>query len=287
MVTATSPRALPSRGRPTRPPGRSRLGAYATLTGRRLMLSLRTPRAILLPLATPVLIAVVIAPALAKTASPVAGIDYMTYLAVGTAALVVPLSCMQAGLGAIVDRNTGAQPDLLAAPIPRPLLVLANLSAALIAGALQVCALVAFSWWRGATFHTTTAGVLWFAGAAAVLAVATYGIAETLANRIGSEQEYVNAIPTLGIAPWFFAGSLFPISSLPGPIAAIAKLLPVTHALALMRYGVADPHATDLRGIWGMTDPTTMAALSLTVLAAYAAALTLLSIRVFTKAAVR
>jgi hypothetical protein len=108
-----------------------RPGTYATLTGRRLTLSLRTPRAILLPLATPVLIAVVIAPALAKTASPVAGVDYMTYLAVGTAALVVPLSCMQAGLGAIVDRNTGARPDLLAAPIPRPLLVFANLSAAL------------------------------------------------------------------------------------------------------------------------------------------------------------
>jgi len=63
----------------------------------------------------PVLIAVVIAPALARTVAPVAGIDYMTYLAVGTAALVVPLSCMQAGLGVIVDRNSGAQPDLLAA----------------------------------------------------------------------------------------------------------------------------------------------------------------------------
>jgi ABC-2 type transport system permease protein len=194
---------------------------------------------------------------------------------------------MQAGLGAIVDRNTGARPDLLAAPIPRPLLVFANLSAALIAGILQVCALVMFSWWRGATFHTTATGLLWFAGAAIGLAVTTYGIAETLANRIRSEQEYVNAIPTLGIAPWFFAGSLFPISALPGPIAAIAKALPVTHALALMRYAVADPHATDLRGIWGMTNPTTMAALSLTVLTGYAAALTLLSIRVFTKAAVR
>ena len=63
-----------------------RLTALSTLTGRRLALTLRNPRAILLPLATPVLIAVVIAPALAKAAGPVSGLDYMTYVAIGTAA---------------------------------------------------------------------------------------------------------------------------------------------------------------------------------------------------------
>lgn len=40
-----------------------RVRALGTLTARRMALSLRNPRAILLPLATPVLIAVVIAPA--------------------------------------------------------------------------------------------------------------------------------------------------------------------------------------------------------------------------------
>ena len=39
-----------------------RLDALRALTGRRLSLSLRNPRAILLPLATPLLIALVIAP---------------------------------------------------------------------------------------------------------------------------------------------------------------------------------------------------------------------------------
>jgi hypothetical protein len=57
--------------------------ALGTLTARRLQLSLRNPRAILLPLATPVLIAVVMAPALAKAAGHINGIGYMTYVAVG------------------------------------------------------------------------------------------------------------------------------------------------------------------------------------------------------------
>jgi ABC-2 type transport system permease protein len=258
-----------------------------TLVGRRLALTLRTPRAILLPLATPVLIAVVIAPALAKTTGSVTGIDYTTYLAIGTAALVVPLSCMQAGLGVIVDRNSGAQPDLLAAPIRRPLLVIANLIGALVASGLQLAALVGFSALAGARFHATIGGIGWFIAAAAGLAVATYGVAETLANRIDHEAEYVNAIPTLGIAPWFFAGSLFPIHSLPGWLAVIAKLLPVTQALALMRYGIVDPRATDLHAIWGLSNPTVMAALSLAVLALYAVALTYLAVRTFTRKALR
>jgi ABC-2 type transport system permease protein len=261
--------------------------AFTTLTARRMTLTMRNPRSILLPLATPMLIAVVIAPALATIAGPVAGIDFTTYLAVGTAALVVPLSCMQAGLGVIVDRNTGALPDLLAAPVRRPVLVLANLAAAVTASALQVITLIAFAAWRGATFRVSATGVLWFTAAAVTLAVASYGIAETLANRIDSEAEYVNAIPTLGIAPWFFAGSLFPITAMPAWITAIAKVLPVTHAVAIMRYAVVDRHGVDLHAIWGLTSPTTMAALSLTVLVAYATGLTFVAVKVFKRAAAR
>jgi len=284
-VTTITPTDPVDRVTTPRPPALN--SALLGLTARRLALTLRTPRAILLPLATPVLIAVVIAPALAKTAGPVGGIDYMTYVAIGTAALVVPLSCMQAGLGVIVDRKSGAQPDLLAAPISRSLIVIANLAAALVASGLQLAALIGFSALRGASFTITLGGVGWFLAAAVALAVATYGIAEMLANRIDEEEEYVNAIPTIGIAPWFFAGSLFSIHSLPGWLAVIAKLLPVTQALALMRYGLVDPHATDLHAIWGLNDPTIMAALSLVVLIAYAAALTYLATRAFTRKALR
>jgi ABC-2 type transport system permease protein len=284
-ATTVAPAYVPSIE--TNERGYSVLTTLSALSLRRLALTMRSPRAILLPLITPVLIAVVIAPAMAKSMGRVSGIDYVTFVAVGTAALVVPLSCMQAGLGVIVDRHTGAQPDLLAAPVPRALLVLANLCAALVAAGLQLVALIGASILRGATYTTSVAGILWFAAAALALAVAMYGIAETLANRIRSEEEYVNAIPTVGIAPWFFAGSLFPLSALPGWIAAIAKLLPATHAVALMRYGVVGQSGAGLYDIWGMSNSTAMAALSLAVLVAYAVLFTLLAIRVFSRTAVR
>jgi ABC-type polysaccharide/polyol phosphate export permease len=103
---------------------------------------------------------------------------------------------------------------------------------------------------------------------------------------VPSVEEYTGALPAIAIVPFFFAGSLFPISALPAFLTGFARVLPLTHALALMRYGLLD-NASGLHDIWGMGNATAMAAMSLVVVAAFATVLTLVSIRVFSRAAVR
>src|SRR5436190_7638135 len=110
--------ALPA-GRAAR---RRTLGPLATLARRRFQLTARTPRELIVPLLTPIMFALVIAPAL-KTALHTAT-SYEAYVAIGTVGLLIPLNTMFAGIGVIVDRREGAQRELLAAPIPRALLVL-------------------------------------------------------------------------------------------------------------------------------------------------------------------
>ena len=284
-ITATPPAPAPLALR--RPSARSITAPLATLTKRRFALSARTPREIFVPLMTPILFSVVIAPALAKVTGAIHGIDYMSFVAIGTVGLLVPLNCMFAGIGVIVDRESGARRDLLAAPIPRSLIVFGNLAVALAVSALQVVALIGAALLRGAQFDARPTGIALFAGAAVLLAIAMYGGAETLANRIAKQEEYVGAVPAIAIVPWFFAGSLFPISALPSWLGAFAKALPLTHALAVMRYGLLDGKATGLHDIWGMTNATAMATLSLAVVATYAALLLRVSVRVFTRAAVK
>jgi len=286
MTTITTPLPVAA-ARPASATKPSRAAAFATLVRRRMLLSARTPREILVPLLTPVLFAAVIAPALAKTAHAVKGIDYQSYVALGTVGLLLPISCMFAGIGVIIDRQQGAQRDLLSAPVPRSLLVVGNLAVALLICGLQLGALIAVAALRGSDFRTTLTGTGWFAMAAVLLAVTMYGAAETLANRIEKQEEYIGAVPAIAIVPWFFAGSLFPISSLPSPLAAFAKVLPLTHALALMRYGLVDHRASGLREIWGWHNPSAMAAASLAVVATYAVVFTLVSVKVFARAAVR
>src|SRR5919108_51309 len=114
---------------------------------------LAPPRLLLVPLLTPVLFALVIAPAL-KTALHTSA-TYETFVAIGTVGLLVPLNTFFLGLGVIVDRESGAQRELLAAPVPRGLLVLGNLVVAAAITALQVGTLLGFAVARRIHFDAT------------------------------------------------------------------------------------------------------------------------------------
>ena len=78
---------------------------------------------------------------------------------------------------------------------------------------------------------------------------------------------------------------MFPITSMPWFLADFARVLPLTHALAVMRYGLLDS-SSGLHDIWGMTNTTVMAGLSLAVVTAFAALLTLVAMRAFRRSAV-
>jgi ABC-2 type transport system permease protein len=260
------------------------LSPLATLSRRRFQLTARTPRELLVPLLTPIMFALVIAPAL-KTALHTQA-SYESYVAIGTIGLLIPLNTMFAGLGVIVDRESGAQRELLAAPMPRALLVLGNLLVALAITGLQVAVLIAAAVARGIHFQPSTSGVLWFLAAAALFTVGMYGAAETLASRVPKQEEYIARVPVIAILPWFLAGALFPITAMPNGLTWVARFLPLTHGLALMRYGLLGDDSS-LHHIWGMSSATGMAALSIGVVAFFALALSVVSVRVFTRAALR
>ena len=270
-----------------RPALTRRASAFMTLAKRRAALTAHNPRQIAVPLLTPILFATVIAPALSKALGGLhTHIDYIAFVSVGTVGLLVPLAAIFAGLSVIVDRHSGAQKELLAAPIPRGLLVLSNLAVVLGLAAFQVIVLIAVATLRGAVFHVSASGVLWFVAASVLFTVFMYGVAETLAARIPRQEEYIGATPAVAILPFFFAGALFPIHVLPGALAAFAKLLPLTHALALMRYGLVDHRGTGLHDIWGMSNTATEAWLSFGVVALFAVAFITLAIHMFKRSAV-
>src|SRR6476646_1256573 len=259
-----------------------RASALATLARRRFQLSVRTPRELFVPLLTPILFALVIAPALHVALNT--PVSYEAFVAIGTIGLLIPLNTMFSGLSVIVDREVGAQRELLAAPTPRSSLVFGNLTVALAVTGFQIVALFGAALARGITFNASATGLAWFAGAAVLFTVGMYGTAETLASRVPLQEEYIARVPAIAIVPWFLAGSLFPITAMPIGLTWIARFLPLTHALALMRYGL-DGDSSGLHAIWRMHDATDMAALSLLVLALFALALTRVAIRAFTRAA--
>jgi ABC-type polysaccharide/polyol phosphate export permease len=158
---------------------------------------------------------------------------------------------------------------------------------ALALAALQAIVVVGLSALRGGAFQISATGVAWFLAAALMFTVFMYALAETVASRVRKEEDYIGATPVLAILPFFFAGALFPISAMPGVLAAMAKAMPLTHALALLRYGFIDPSGRGLHDIWGMSNVALEAWLSLAVVALFASALLAISIRVFSRSVVR
>ncbi len=269
---------------PRTPTAPAALGAVATLATRRFRLTARTPRELVVPLLTPVLFALIIAPAL-KEALHTSSL-YESFVATGTIGLLIPLNTMFAGLGAVVDRESGAQRELLTAPISRALLPLGNLIVAFGVTALQVAVLLGAASLRGIEFHVDGARVLWFVGGASLFAAGMYGVAEALAARVPRPEEYIARVPAIAIVPWFLAGSLFPISALPIGLEWFTRFLPLTHALALVRYGLlGDP--SGLHHIWRMHGTGEMATLSLAVVGLFAAVALAGGIRAFRRSAVQ
>src|SRR5437868_9712796 len=155
MSAIAEPIAIPvRRGRRTRT-----ASSLATLARRRASLTAANPRQILVPLLGPAILAMVVAPALkVATGGLHSHIDYLAFVGVGTVGLVVPLSSIFAGLSVIVDRHSGAQRELLAAPVPRSFLVLGNMAVALVLAALQVVVLIGLAALRGASFNIHLSG---------------------------------------------------------------------------------------------------------------------------------
>lgn len=260
------------------------VSAIPTLAMRRMALTIRTPRSVAVPLVGPVMFALVLAPALANSVADHAQRStYMTYYALATAGLLVSLNCMFSGLGVVLDRQQGALRELLVAPIRRSSIVLGNLLAAIAITGVQLAVLILVAAARGADFHVGLR-ILWFLAAAVAFCVVMYAVAEILATRLNSPEEYTAALPPIAIVPFFFAGSLYPISALPHWLEPVARVMPLTHAIALFRYGLTDDRGQALHNIWGAHSATGMAALSMLVVAAFAAAALAGAVRLFAKA---
>jgi len=260
------------------------VGVVPTLVARRLALMIRSPRSVAIPLMAPMLFATVVAPALGNTlADSSQHKTYMTFVALAAAGLLIPINCLFAGLGVLTDRQTGAMRELLVAPIRRASIVLGNLIAALIVTAVQVIVLILGAAARGAQFDVG-ARIGWLIAAALALAVFVYGLAEIFATRISNAEEYTALVPPVAIVPFFFAGTLYPLTSLPTWLHDVAKALPLTHAVALFRYGLTGQGGQALHNIWGGTNAGVMATGSLLVVAAYAAVALLLALRLFARA---
>lgn len=211
----------------------------------------------------------VVGPALATAFGALAPkLDYFTYVAIGQIVFVIPFSAMFAGLVVITDRDYGVLRELLVAPIRPTTIPLANIAAVLTVSMGQLALIVILALARGAQFHIAPGRLAIAILAAAPLSIATYALAELLAHRIRQPRSSARD-PAIGATPYALCGAIYPLATLPAGVKQAALLLPWTHSVALLRYGLMGGSASGLHAIWGLRSNPAMALLSALVLVAY------------------
>lgn len=264
------------------------IAGFSPLYRRRVAATAKQPIAIVGQTLTPVLWVLVVGPALAHAFGASAnGGDYFSYVCVGQIVFVLPFSAMFAGLSAMFDRDWGILRELLVAPIRRSMIPFANTAAVLTIGGAQLALIVVLATVRGAAFHTSAPRLTVALTAAALLTAFVYGLAELLVYTIKQPQVFGTLIPAIGATPYLVSGAIYPFASLPATIQPFAWLLPWTHCVAVLRFGLLGDAASGLQALWPGHNTTAMALLSVAVLAAAATTTQVLSHRRFAAATTR
>jgi ABC-2 type transport system permease protein len=170
--------------------------------------------------------------------------DYMSYMSVGMLAVTALFTCMFAGMSVVWDRRFGFLNKLRAAPIPRGSIpvsrILAAMIRAVISALMVLLIALIFTHLPGLAGLTVTSNFDILSGLGmllilVLLATAFAAIFVAIALTIKTQETLFAVINLLNLPLMFASAALFPISSMPDWLQAVAKVNPLTLAVDGMR----------------------------------------------------
>ncbi|SEG81560.1 ABC-2 type transport system permease protein [Thermomonospora echinospora] len=163
-------------------------------------------------------------------------VDLKTFIYPGVCAMTVMFTAMFSAASIVWDREFGFLREMLVAPVSRGAIVVGKCLGGAFVATAQGVVIVAMAGLAGVPYDPllmlTLVGEL-FLGAFALTA---FGV--LLAARITNMQSFF-AIMQMAMMPMLFlSGALYPLSGLPGWLAVLTKLNPLTYAVEPMRQAV-------------------------------------------------
>jgi ABC-2 type transport system permease protein len=162
------------------------------------------------------------------------GMDYFSYLLVGTGFYTLLLTGVTAFLSAVQEaQQTGTLEVLLTTATPPATLVFLSACSSF---AGKVLAFVAYLGLGALFFGASLSGAN--IPAVALVLVLSLAIAVALGILTAALQiatQRGSAVIWLLGSAWFLTGTMFPVTALPAPLQYIARLIPITYSLEAMR----------------------------------------------------
>lgn len=192
-----------------------------------------------------------------------------SYLAPGLIGMAVLFSSMMGGVSIIWDREFGFLKEILIAPVSRFYVALGKAVGGVTTSMIQGILIMAIAWLIGIKY-VSFSGVIAAVVIMFISGIGFIGLGIALASRIDSHEGFQMVMSFLTMPLVLLSGAFFPISRLPSWMAPLVYGNPLTYGVEALRYFL-------------LGDSVIPISWSITILLAFALAMTLLGGKLFGK----
>ncbi|HEY1854052.1 MAG TPA: ABC transporter permease [Solirubrobacterales bacterium] len=166
------------------------------------------------------------------------GVDLKTFIYPGILCISVMFTAMFSAASIVWDREFGFLREMMVAPVRRSSIVIGKCFGGATVAASQGLILLALAWAVHVPYSVTL--VLGVFALQLLLAFSITAFGVMVAARINQIQSFMGVMQLVIMPMFFISGALFPVTDLPGWLAVLNRLDPLTYAVTPMRTLVFD-----------------------------------------------
>lgn len=166
------------------------------------------------------------------------GVDLKTFIYPGVLCISVMFTAMFSAASIVWDREFGFLREMMVAPVRRSSIVVGKVLGGATVASLQGLILLALAWAVHVPYSVGL--VLGVFALQLLLAFSITAFGVMVAARITQMQSFMGVMQMIVMPMFFISGALFPTGELPGWLAFLNRIDPITYAVAPMRTLVFD-----------------------------------------------
>jgi ABC-2 type transport system permease protein len=161
------------------------------------------------------------------------GVDLKTFIYPGVLCISVMFTAMFSAASIVWDREFGFLREMMVAPVRRSSIVIGKCLGGATVSSLQGLILLALAWTVHVPYSLTL--VLGVFALQALLAFGLTAFGVMAAARVKQMQSFMGLMQLVVMPMFFISGAFFPVTNLPGWLAVLNRLDPLTYAVSPMR----------------------------------------------------
>jgi ABC-2 type transport system permease protein len=161
------------------------------------------------------------------------GVDLETFIYPGILCISVMFTAMFSAASIVWDREFGFLREMMVAPVRRSSIVIGKCLGGATVASFQGVILICLAWAVDVPYSVSL--VLGIFGLQLLLAFAITAFGVMVAARIKQMQSFMGLMQMVIMPMFFISGAMFPVTNLPGWLAALNRIDPLTYAVDPMR----------------------------------------------------